>query len=66
MTLDLAGGEKWRTLRKHLSPTFTSGKLKGMMGPMQGVADDMMRFIDESMKQSRDGHVDMKAVFQGR
>ena len=33
MSLDIAKGEQWRELRKELSPTFTSGKLKSMMAP---------------------------------
>ena len=37
-----------------------------MMGPMQGVADDMMRFIDESVAKAKDGQIDMKEIFQGK
>ena len=36
-----------------------------MMEPIQGVADDMMRYIDESRAKKADGVIDMKEIFQG-
>ncbi len=48
-----------------MSPTFSSGKLKGMLEPMAEVAVDMMNFIEEQITASSDGEIDMKRVFQG-
>lgn len=38
LTIDIVGGEKWQMLRKGLSPTFTTGRLKGMIDPLKDVA----------------------------
>ena len=50
-------------MRKNLSPTFSSGKLKGMLEPMSGVADRMMDHIDSLVPKNP--VVDLKDVFQG-
>ena len=62
-TLDAVGGKKWRDLRKVLSPTFTSGKLKGMLEPMAGVAEQMVNYVDEIYQSNP--MMDIKEVFQG-
>ena len=49
-TLDIASGEIWNNLRKNLTPTFTSGKLKAMMEPMAGVGDDMIAHFEKLLK----------------
>ena len=46
-TLDLAMGDDWRALRKILSPTFTTGKLKGMLEPMDELADRTIEYLAE-------------------
>ena len=51
---------------KSLSPTFSTGKIKGMMEPMAGVADDMLDFIDDKVKDSKNGEINVKEVFQGK
>ena len=43
LSLDSAGGEQWKSLRKFLSATFTSGKIKGMVQPIEHQVD---KFID--------------------
>ena len=40
MTKNNFRGETWKTLRKLLSPTFTSGKLKSMIDPIDTLADN--------------------------
>jgi cytochrome P450 len=51
LTMFDAHDEKWRIIRKLLSPTFTSGKLKGMMEHMGKVADNMVECLREKSKQ---------------
>ena len=56
-------GDTWRALRKMLSPTFTSGKLKGMMEPIEEIADDTIDLLmDKSQTQPE---MNMKPILQG-
>ena len=50
-TLDISSGDRWRVLRKNLSPIFTSGKLKAMVAPISGEIEKLIAFIDEKKKQ---------------
>lgn len=45
------GGERWRNLRRKLSPTFTSGKLK-MMFPILIKCAEQLRDTVESLAES--------------
>ena len=47
LTVFDAHGEKWKQLRKALSPTFTSGKLKGMFDNLDIVAENMIKCLQE-------------------
>ncbi|KAF2895106.1 hypothetical protein ILUMI_11068 [Ignelater luminosus] len=40
-------GEKWKRLRKYLSPTFTSGKLKTMFGTLLQCTDPLIETLSE-------------------
>lgn len=54
--------EKWTILRKALSPTFTSGKLKGMTAHMDCIVDNMMKHLEQCAGHSQ--VIDVKKVFQ--
>ena len=56
-------GNTWKALRKLLSPTFSSGKLKGMMEPVEVIADDTIDYLTE--KVENEPEVDMKPILQG-
>jgi cytochrome P450 family 6 len=52
--LFLLTGEKWRTMRNKLSPTFTSGKIKGMYGLMEDCASQLIKGIREKGSNERE------------
>lgn len=62
LTIDLSGGEKWRALRKALSPTFTSGKLKGMLDLIETSVGNLISHLDKEVKKNP--VIDVKKVFQ--
>ncbi|KAK9506036.1 hypothetical protein O3M35_008047 [Rhynocoris fuscipes] len=52
--------QKWKTLRQKLSPTFTSGKLKGMHQQLVDCSDALVKYI--SGFAARDEPVEMREV----
>jgi len=62
-TLDMSSGDTWRALRKMLTPTFTSGKLKGMLDPIEEIADDAIDLLTEKAKDNPE--MDLKPILQG-
>lgn len=53
-------GKQWRNLRHKLTPTFTSGKLKGMFQQMCNCGDNLLRAIDKYARTKE--IVDAKAI----
>ncbi|CAG9801977.1 unnamed protein product [Chironomus riparius] len=47
-------GQRWRDLRVKLSPTFTSGKLKGMYPTIFNCAQTMQKYLEKEMKNGTD------------
>ncbi|XP_058788665.1 probable cytochrome P450 6a14 [Phymastichus coffea] len=45
-------GDKWRTLRAKLSPTFTSGKLKHMFPILNDIAHEMLLVTEENLRKT--------------
>ena len=62
-TLDIARGETWRALRKILSPTFTSGKMKSLMEPMDEIAERTVEYLSDKIKTQP--KIDVKPIIQG-
>ena len=62
LTLDLTSGEKWKSLRKVMSPTFTSGKLKSMMAPMDKVVDNLIKHLEK--EAAKNPVIPVKEIFQ--
>ena len=65
----MATDNEWRLLRivlqdlrKGLSPTFTSGKIKGMLELLEGGIDQMVDHLEEVTE--RDTLVEVKDVYQ--
>lgn len=54
MNLAVAEGDRWRNMRYKLTPTFSSGKLKGMVEQMHTAGDDLIRYIDEQNRKGND------------
>ena len=49
-------------MRKGLSPTFSSGKIKGMLDLLDGGVNQMISHLEEVTK--KDSMVDIKDIFQ--
>lgn len=52
------GGDKWRALRKKLTPTFTSGKMKMLFQTIQDCTEDLRKVLDDN----KHSEVDIKDV----
>ena len=63
-TLDMSKGETWKALRKIMSPTFTTGRLKSMVEPMTGLADRTIDFLAKQVEKNP-GKINVKPILQG-
>ena len=57
-----ANGTEWRDLRKGLSPSFSSGKIKGMLDLIHGSVDNMVSHLESVTKENPS--VMVKQTFQ--
>ncbi|XP_036327231.1 probable cytochrome P450 6d5 isoform X2 [Rhagoletis pomonella] len=55
-------GQDWKNLRGKLAASFTSGKLKGMFGIVENVADKMVNYLNEQLAESDVKEFEMKHV----
>lgn len=60
-TLDVSRGQVWKDLRKMMSPTFTSGKLKAMLEPIGAIADNFMEILGKRENEE----IDFKPILGG-
>ena len=60
-TLDAAEGQTWKDLRRGLTPTFSSGKIKGMLSLIGSSVDNMIDHLEEVT--AKDPVVDVKSIF---
>nr|ULR85444.1 cytochrome P450 [Spodoptera frugiperda] len=53
-------GQEWKDMRSTLSPAFTSSKMRLMVPFMVEVGEQMMQSLHQSIKQSKDGSIDIE------
>ena len=62
LTLDAASGQIWKDLRRGLSPTFSSGKIKGMLTLIGSSVDNMVDHLEVVTQDNP--VVEVKKIFQ--
>lgn len=60
-SLFLLNGKKWRIMRQHLRPGFTSSKLKSTYNQIKECSEQMMRCINDKSKQT--DQIEVKDIF---
>ena len=55
-------GQKWKSLRTKLTPSFSSGKLKAMFGTVNSVSDKMIEYLESITPENGSVEVDMKLI----
>ena len=60
----MARGEQWKSLRKFLSSTFTSARIKKMVQPIEHQVDQLVEHIRGRMKGSPSAVINMKELYQ--
>lgn len=55
-------GKKWRELRSKLTPSFSSGKLKGMFGTVEDVAQKLIDHMSNQLSENEVRTLEMKEL----
>ncbi|XP_061395496.1 cytochrome P450 6d1 [Musca vetustissima] len=55
-------GQSWRSLRMKLTPSFSSGKLKGMFDTVDDVGDKLIRHLSERLKDGKSHTLEIKSI----
>ncbi|KAH9394069.1 Cytochrome P450 3A4 [Tyrophagus putrescentiae] len=65
--LFLSENDAWKKIRSITSPTFTSGKLRGMNGMMSKCVQSLVRYLDKLVEKEEEGGavMDTKEVIAG-
>lgn len=55
-------GQSWRSLRTKLTPSFSSGKLKGMFETVDEVGDKLINYLSEQLKDGQSHTLEIKRI----
>ncbi|XP_061395486.1 cytochrome P450 6d1-like [Musca vetustissima] len=55
-------GQSWRSLRMKLTPSFSSGKLKGMFDTVDDVADKLISHLAEKLEDGKSHTLEIKSI----
>lgn len=61
-TLFAMRGKSWKDMRTKLAPSFTTGKLKGMFGASEDIANKMVNYLNTVIPEQGSAEVDLKDV----
>jgi len=55
-------GQKWKSLRTKLAPSFTSGKLKAMFTTVDEVSEKMVNYLNSVVPEDGSVEIEMKSI----